>query len=400
MYTQMPQQNECCGIVGYIGNQKKAGDVCINGLQILESRGYDSCGVVSIDCNTGKFKLNKFASSDRFGGDCIKRLEYEGKREHDNYIGIGHTRWATHGDKTDKNAHPHFDHKDRVALVHNGIISNYFSLKQTLIEKYGITPKSETDTEIVAIWIGVYLDQGLNLFESIKKSVEVLEGAYSFLLISTLDPEAMFIVKNTGTMVIGFPEMLKKQNATNDQFVRSNSIKSISSDGDSKDGPEESHKFQIVASDTTVFQDYTKHFYNIEDKEILRLSLHDQVEQHKIKTIIEEGIKVSLPPGVPHYYIMEMLEQPEAVARSLNYGARLMGGENMVKLGGLDRNRDELMKIDNLIIAACGTSYLAGKYGEYLMRELGCFKYVNSMFASEINERDFPKTNGGFISIS
>lgn len=149
-----------------------------------------------------------------------------------------------------------------------------------------------------------------------------------------------------------------------------------------------------------MFQDYTKHFYNIEDKEILRLSLHDQVEQHKIKTIIEEGIKVSLPPGVPHYYIMEMLEQPEAVARSLNYGARLMGGENMVKLGGLDRNRDELMKIDNLIIAACGTSYLAGKYGEYLMRELGCFKYVNSMFASEINERDFPKNNGGFISIS
>jgi glutamine---fructose-6-phosphate transaminase (isomerizing) len=132
----------------------------------------------------------------------------------------------------------------------------------------------------------------------------------------------------------------------------------------------------------------------------LRLSLHDQVEHHKIKTIIEEGIKVSLPPGVPHYYIMEMLEQPEAVARSLNYGARLMGGENMVKLGGLDRNREELVQIDNLIIAACGTSYLAGKYGEYLMRELGCFKYVESMFASEINERDFPKQYGGFLSIS
>jgi glucosamine 6-phosphate synthetase-like amidotransferase/phosphosugar isomerase protein len=121
-----------------------------------------------------------------------------------------------------------------------------------LIEKYGITPKSETDTEIVAIWIGVYLDEGLSLFESIKKSVEVLEGAYSFLLISTLDPEAMFIVKNTGTMVIGFPEMLKKQNATNDKLIRSSSIGSITS-VDSKDGPEESHKFQIVASDTTVF---------------------------------------------------------------------------------------------------------------------------------------------------
>jgi glucosamine 6-phosphate synthetase-like amidotransferase/phosphosugar isomerase protein len=211
------------------------------------------------------------------------------------------------------NAHPHFDHKERVALVHNGIISNYYSLKKELAEKYNIIPHSETDTEIVAIWIGVFLDQGMNLFDSIKKSVEVLEGAYSFLLISVLDPEAMFVVKNTGTMVIGFPEVLKMKN---DELVRSNSLSSIKSDielgsiksdNTSQEGPED-HKFQIVASDTTVFQDYTKHFYNIEDKEILRLSLHDKVEQHKIKTIIEEGIKVSLPPGVPHYYIMEMLE--------------------------------------------------------------------------------------------
>jgi len=123
---QQQIQNECCGIVGYIGNQKRAGDVCINGLQILESRGYDSCGVVSIDPETKQFKINKFASTDRFGGDCIKRLMFEGKGEHDSFIGIGHTRWATHGDKTDVNAHPHFDHKNRVALVHNGIISNYY----------------------------------------------------------------------------------------------------------------------------------------------------------------------------------------------------------------------------------------------------------------------------------
>jgi glutamine---fructose-6-phosphate transaminase (isomerizing) len=97
---------------------------------------------------------------------------------------------------------------------------------------------------------------------------------------------------------------------------------------------------------------------------------------------------------------MEMLEQPDAVARSLNYGARLMGGENMVKLGGLDAKREELVKIDNLIIAACGTSNNAGRYGEYLMRELGCFKYVESIIASEIFDRDLPKKNGGFISIS
>ena len=128
--------------------------------------------------------------------------------------------------------------------------------------------------------------------------------------------------------------------------------------------------------------------------------MKDKIEQDRIKSIKEEGIKVSLPPGIPHYYIMEMLEQPDAVARSLGYGARLGAGENIVKLGGLDKMRDELINVDNLLIAACGTSHLAGKYGEHLMKKLGCFKTVNSLLASEINARDFPKHNGGFLSIS
>ena len=115
---------ECCGIVGYIGSKPIAGDVCIQGLQILESRGYDSCGIVTIDEN-GRFVRTKFASSDRFGGDCIKRMELEGTARHKHYIGLGHTRWATHGDKTDVNAHPHYDHKERIALIHNGLIENY-----------------------------------------------------------------------------------------------------------------------------------------------------------------------------------------------------------------------------------------------------------------------------------
>jgi len=119
-----------------------------------------------------------------------------------------------------------------------------------------------------------------------------------------------------------------------------------------------------------------------------------------IKTIVEEGIQVKLPPGVDHFYVMEMLEQPDAIARALNYGARLMGGENMVKLGGLDANHEKLKSIDNLVIAACGTSHLAGRYGENLMRELGCFKCVQTLCASEIKSRDFPKKNGGFLSIS
>jgi len=238
-------KNECCGIVGYIGNKAKAGEVCIQGLQILESRGYDSCGIVSIDEN-GKFVRTKFASSDRFGGDCIKRMELEGKGRHDHCVGLGHTRWATHGDKTDVNAHPHYDHKERIALIHNGLIENYHQLKEELREKFRIEPVSQTDTEIVAIWVGVFLDQGFELFEAIQKTVEILEGAYSFVLISILDPDAMFIVKNTGTMVIGVAKQLQ---ASIDQ----EELKVIDSNNGSKEEEKDDHLFQIVASDTTVF---------------------------------------------------------------------------------------------------------------------------------------------------
>lgn len=183
-------------------------------------------------------------------------MDFEGRGEHDNYLAIGHTRWATHGDKTDTNAHPHFDHKNRIALVHNGIISNYYTLKQELKEKYNIDQKSQTDTEVVALWVGVFLDEGLSVMDSIKKVVGILEGAYSFLLITTLDPEAMYIVKNTGTMVIGFPENLKR-----DAVADAKSVASLSEQGSDDDSEEQktgdpkkkAHKFQIVASDTTVF---------------------------------------------------------------------------------------------------------------------------------------------------
>jgi len=160
-------------------------------------------------------------------------------------------------------------------------------LKTELKEKYGIEQYSQTDTKIVAMQIGVFLDQGQSLFDAIKSAVRILEGAYSFLVISILDPDAMYIVKNTGTMVIGFPPALAAKDTE--------SLMSISDAGSDDENAEESkkdadHKFQIVSSDTTVFQDHTKTYYNIEDKEILRLSLHDKVAKVNIKTVAEEGI--------------------------------------------------------------------------------------------------------------
>lgn len=210
--------------------------MCASGLKILESRGYDSCGLVSIDNETGKFKVHKFASRDRYGGDCIQRLCHEAKGKHDDFIGIGHTRWATHGDKTDVNAHPHFDHKERLALVHNGIISNYYQLREELKSKHNITPKSQTDTEVVALVIGSFLDEGQTILDAIKSAVKILEGAYSFIMISILDPEAMYIVKNCGTMVIGFPKSMMAADGHADK-ISMDSLSNISpqSDGDKEE---------------------------------------------------------------------------------------------------------------------------------------------------------------------
>jgi len=138
----------------------------------------------------------------------------------------------------------------------------------------------------------------------------------------------MYIVKNTGTMVIGVSKSL--------QAVQSEEVKTISPKGKKDEEEKDDHMFQIVASDTTVFQDYTKNFYNIDDKEIIKISIKDRVEHHKLRMIKEEIVQIKKPPGIDHFYVMEMLDQPNAVCKALNYGARFISGEPMVKLGGLE----------------------------------------------------------------
>ena len=135
-------------------------------------------------------------------------MALEGVGNHNHNIAIGHTRWATHGDKTDINAHPHFDRFGRIAIVHNGVIANYHALKCDLKDNHGIIPVSETDTEIIAQVIGLELDNGLELSEAIKAGTDRLLGTFSIVLISILEPDVMYVVKNTGAMVIGVSDGL------------------------------------------------------------------------------------------------------------------------------------------------------------------------------------------------
>jgi hypothetical protein len=155
--NKMSSSCECCGIIGYIGQENIAGKIVLDGIQILQYRGYDSCGIVSID-EKGDFVLHKKSSSSGQGGDCIQQVIDMATGHHDHTIGIGHTRWATHGNKTDINAHPHYDLSERFAVVHNGMIENFMEIKN-LLKENGIVQKSQTDTELIALYIKFIMDK-------------------------------------------------------------------------------------------------------------------------------------------------------------------------------------------------------------------------------------------------
>ena len=348
-----------CGIIGFVGNED-----CVNylldGLSILENRGYDSAGVVTLgDANT--LTLTKFAS--KTTSDAIEQLKGSAAGHVGHRIGIGHTRWATHGGKTDANAHPHLDAKKRIAVVHNGVIENYAELKQELMNK-GVTFASQTDTEVIAQLIGSELDKGFDLQTAIKKAVGRLEGTWGLVILSPLLPDAMIVAKNGSPICIGIAEGKA-----------------------------------FVASEPAAFGMVTRDFISLENGEmaIVRAD-RSGLDLSRIEKAPEDKIAAS-PAPYPHWTIKEILEQPEAISRTLNHGARL-AGEDETKLGGLETRKDELLSIKHLIIAACGTSYHAGLYGAMAMRAMKSFETVQVVDASEITPHHFPAQGAGLLVIS
>ena len=200
--------SDCLGIFGFVGNQaaedggRQAEENCLRGLRELSINGYDSCGLASLDTETNRIVVTKHAQETRYGGDCLQKLALDSKALHKSNLGIAHTRWATHGAKTDVNAHPHTDHKGRIALIHNGIIENYQLLKENLAVNHGISPISETDSEILALLIGLFLDQENSIVDSIKKTCLKLIGSYNIALIYNADPDAIYAIRNSGELSI------------------------------------------------------------------------------------------------------------------------------------------------------------------------------------------------------
>jgi len=357
---------ECCGIIGFIGSdpvKDNAVEYLLEGLSILQNRGYDSAGVATLSASGDELLCSKFASVGSTS-DSIGLLTAEAPKVHKgNVIGIGHTRWATHGGRTDENAHPHLDYKNRIALCHNGTIENSLTLKKELMAK-GIPFKSQTDTEVIVNMIGNYMDEGMNTMDALEKTLTRLEGTWGLVIIDKTKPDTMIVCRHGSPLVVGIE-----------------------------------HGRKFVASETSAFMRHTKNFIALKDDEIAVLTADDMTLEAS-RAQVFQGDEVELSPApYPHWTIKEIMEQPAAVSRALNYGGRI-DPEGCIKLGGLECNEKELMKITNLVIGACGTSHFASTYGAQLMRNLNAFETVQCIDAAELNVDFMPQSGGGLLVIS
>lgn len=320
-----------CGIVGYIG-KGDAKSVVLQGLEKLEYRGYDSAGIAIV-------KDSKIIVEKKKGK--LKNLEshLEGM-DLNSHIGIGHTRWATHGEPSDKNSHPHYSEDMSIAVVHNGIIENYSSLKNDLIQK-GYHFNSDTDTEVVAHLIHS-LYKG-DLFNAVTEVIKLLRGSYALGILHKDFPDQIICARKDSPLVIGIGE-----------------------------------NENIIASDVPALLKYTKNVYFLEDGDIARLTANSIDIFDKTLTPVEREVKViewdyeqATKGGFPHFMIKEIFEQPKSIEETLN---------RRVQNGVIDfsdvLSEDEIKKFDMIHIVACGTAYHAGLQGQYALREIS---KVNSL---------------------
>ncbi len=335
-----------CGIVGYIGPQE-ALPVLLNGLKRLEYRGYDSAGVATID---GALTVMKKAGKVSELESMLKSGAPKG------HIGIGHTRWATHGAPNDINAHPHTDSKGEIALIHNGIIENYSMIKKTL-ESEGYTFHTDTDTEVLVQLVRALYDKIGNLEEAFRLALNQVIGTYGVAMVSTLDPGRIYAARNGSPLALGIGD---------DEF--------------------------IIASDASAIVQYTRQVVYLTDGEMLVVergryttkTIDDVLVSKDVEEItldIEELEK----GGYEHFMLKEIFEQPDTISNAMR--GRLQLDENTVRLGGLRGVFDKLRDAKRLIIVACGTSWHAAQVGEYMFEQLAGIP-TEVEYASEFRYRD------------
>jgi len=342
-----------CGIVGYVG-PRKAYPILLEGLKRLEYRGYDSAGIALLE--NGNMVIQKSAGKISVLEKQLKDSEFTAKS------GIAHTRWATHGEPNDTNAHPHTGNQGKIAVVHNGIIENYASLKEVL-KRQGHVFKTDTDTEIVAHLIEEYYDG--NLLQAVRQALTQVEGTYGIAVVSTDNPGVMVAARSGSPLVVGC--------------------------GDGEN---------FVASDVAAILEHTNRVVYLKDGELAEITptgffittLNDVFVSPHLQEIswsldmIEKG-------GFDHFMLKEIFEQPETLRNAMR--GRLSFGEAISRLNGLNLQYDELRRINRIIITACGTSWHAALIGEYLIEEYSRIP-VEIEYASEFRYRS-PIINPGTL---
>ncbi|HEY4540460.1 MAG TPA: glutamine--fructose-6-phosphate transaminase (isomerizing) [Faecalibacter sp.] len=339
-----------CGIVGYIGH-REAYPIIVNGLKRLEYRGYDSAGLV-LSTNQG-FQLVKTK------GKVVDLEDKASGLDKTPNIGIGHTRWATHGVPNDVNSHPHLSNNGRLVIVHNGIIENYESIKQLLTDK-GYTFHSDTDTEVLVNFIQLFQEEhNLNLTDAVRMALNEVIGAYAIAVLDKEDPDTFVVGRLGSPLAIGIGE--------NEFFV---------------------------ASDASPFIEFTKDAIYLEDGDMATIRLGEEVDIRTIQNNepvpldvqeLQLNIEAIEKGGYDNFMLKEINEQPRSIRDTMR--GRLLVNEGVIKMAGIWDNQEKFLKAKRIIIVACGTSYHAGLVAEYMIEDFARIP-VEVEYASEFRYRN------------
>lgn len=340
-----------CGIVAYIGH-RDAYPIIIKGLHRLEYRGYDSAGIVLYDRKELKLSKTKGKVSD---------LEAKAEKEQTLFgtVGMGHTRWATHGVPNDVNSHPHFSNSGKLVIIHNGIIENYEPLKKELIKR-GYTFKSDTDTEVLVNLIEeVKKKENCKLGKAVQIALNQVIGAYAIAVIDVEKPDEIIVARLGSPLAIGIGE---------DEF--------------------------FIASDATPFIEYTSNAIYLEDEEMAIVRLHKPLKVRKIKddSLVDpyiQELQLNLEQiekgGYDHFMMKEIYEQPSVIKDT--YRGRLLANKGIIQMSGVEDNLEKFLNAKRILIVACGTSWHAGLVAEYIIEEFSRIP-VEVEYASEFRYRN------------
>ena len=343
-----------CGITACLGIDSF--NFCLKSLIQLQNRGYDSAGICSILNN--KFLNNKYASTEEYSS--LNKLE-EFKEIHKKCeVSIGHTRWATHGSKTDANSHPHICYQGLFSIIHNGIIENFKKLKDFLIEK-NITFKSETDTEVICNLLSYFYSLNKNVLESINLLLNKLQGTWGICILFKEEPFRIYATCNGSPLLISNNE--KKAYISSEQSGFCGLVNNY---------------FVMKNHDLCILEKLPNQNIKIRTN-----------QTYQLKNLKDNSYGLT-PHPFPHWTIKEINEQKESCQRAMNFGGRLLS-KSEVRLGGLENFKETLLLVENIIILGCGSSYNAGLVGINYLKEICNFNIVQIYDGAEFNILDIPK---------